>query len=71
MLEEGTQAQDPDEQNVDDPNEGIVISVESPEEDGTTAFTPSIKAEDFITDDEPLNEDDMVDGLELEQEECS
>ena len=45
------------------------MSIDSPE-DGATEFTPSIKAEDFITDDEPLGEEDMVDGLEAESETC-
>ena len=37
-----------------------------------TEFTPSIKTEDDIfTDDEPLSEEDMVDGLDAEFRTCS
>ena len=37
-----------------------------------TEFTPSIKTEDDIfTDDEPLSEEDMVDGLDAEFATCS
>ena len=62
--------QNREEENSNEPDDGIIISVDSPGE-GTTEFTPSIKTEDFVSDDEPITEEDMIDGLDPEFATCS